>query len=94
MRYYKQAFIQLTIPSRVPFSPGDNTARAAEKVLVLFAGEQGRTRWIYFYSTEPSYGPITNKTVKKENVAGQSRCSGRQQVYVSLHKLSEKRKTN
>lgn len=39
MRYYKQAFIQLTIPSRVPFPPGDNTARAAEKVLLLFAGE-------------------------------------------------------
>lgn len=62
MRYYKQAFIQLTIPSTVPFSPGDNTARAPEKVLVLFAGEQGRTQWIHFYSTEPTYCPIKDKT--------------------------------
>lgn len=31
MRYYKQAFTKLTIPSRVPFPPGDNTAKAAEK---------------------------------------------------------------
>ena len=92
MRYYKQAFTQLTIPSRVPFPLGDNTARAAEKILLLFAGEQGRTQWACFYSTEPTYVPIKDKNHTKKNIAGQSRCSRREQVYFCLHKQTEKQK--